>query len=252
MLFEATGPLLTGLAWFGGQSNATSISGNLGNTGFSEDHQWFNTANYNGLVSAPLMFLYHVWNWTGVDPNYCPSCTNNGTPFFNYLTANPEQATYFWYYTSPAYAGGPGLLYPDVLLGGTAEESTLGPPGFSVSQDCSTNPQKQFGSGIGFYPTPAPYSTGSPSLPGQFKTGSFNVPGDRIFMPRFARNPFGYLDKISSSPNTWETLIFYNNANEYFGTKCGIPDIGATMQNNGSSGRPLSGWAATKITITEQ
>ncbi len=251
-LFEATGTSLTSLSWYGSGGNATSLTGDIGNPGLGQDHQWFNTANYNGPSSTPIMFIYNDWNFTGVNYTYCPTCTNNGTPMFAYLTANAETSFNFWYYTSPAYASGPGLLYPDVLLGGTDDQATLGPPGFSFGSDCSSS-SGQFGSGIGFYPTPVPNNTSSPSLPGQFESGTFSSStAGLITSVRAARNAYGYLDKASSSPNTWHTFLYYNVADEQSGTKCPVPTIQSTWKNGGGSGNPSASWGATYVTITEQ
>jgi hypothetical protein len=260
-IFEAVGSTLTSLSWYGSGGNATSLSGDVGNPGIGEAAlQWFNTANYNGPSSTPILYLYNDWNFTGVNFTYCPTCTNNGTPMFAYLTANAETGFNFWYYTSPSYALVPGLLYPDVLLGGTADQATLGPPGFSfgpqayTSNNCSgSNPGTQFGTGIGFYPTPVPNHTNSPSLPGQFESGTFSSSNNGLITyVRAARNPYGYLDKASSNPNTWHTFLYYNISSESNGTACPDPTIQSTWLNHGGSGNPSSSFGATYVTITEQ
>jgi hypothetical protein len=258
-LFEAVGSSLTSLSWYGSGGSATSLSGDLGDPGLGEAMQWFNTANYNGPSSTPIFYVYNDWNFTGVNSSYCPTCTNNGTPMFAYLTANAETGFNFWYYTSPSYNSIPGLLYPDVLLGGTDDQATLGPPGFSfgpqgISSACSgSNPGTQYGSGIGFYPTPVPNNDGSPSLPGQFESGTFSSSDSGLITyVRAARNPYGFLDKASSNPNTWYTFLYYNIADESNGTACPEPTIQNTWLNHGGSGNPSSALGATYVTITEQ
>lgn len=58
-LFEATGSSLTSLSWYGSGGNATSLSGDLGDPGLGETLQWFNTANYDGPSSTPLLYFYN-------------------------------------------------------------------------------------------------------------------------------------------------------------------------------------------------
>lgn len=257
-LIEATGSSLTSLSWYGSGGNATSLTGDLGNPGLGEAMQWFDTANYHGPSSTPILDFYNDWNFTNPDPNYCPTCATNGSPMFAYLTPDAETQFNFWYYTSPAYGvggdSGPGLLYPDILLGGTTDESTLGPPGFSFGSACSgSSPGTQFGSGIGFYPTPVPNNTNNPSLPGQYQSGSFtSSTSGLITAVRAARNPYGFLDKASSSPNTWHTFLYYNIADESNGSICPFPTIQNTFRNSGGSGNPSAAWGATYVTITEQ
>jgi hypothetical protein len=254
-LFEATGSTLARLSWYGSGGNATSLTGDIGNPGLGESMQWFNTANYDGPSSTPLLDFYNDWNFTDPNMSYCPTCSNNGTVMFAYLTQNAETTPFdFWYYTSPAYASGPGLLYPDVLLGGTYNQATLGPPGFSFGSSCSgSSPGTQFGSGIGFYPTPVPNNTSDPSLPGQFQSGTFPSSTQGLITEvRAARNPYGFLDLAGTNPNSWHTLLYYDIADESSGQACPEPTIQSTYQNHGGLGNPSASWGATYVTITEQ
>jgi hypothetical protein len=255
-LYEATGSSLSSLSWYGSGGNATSLSGDIGNPGFGESMQWFNTANYHGPSSYPILYFYNDWNFTSPDYTYCPTCVGNGTDMFGYLTADAESSFYFWYYTSVAEAakyqsGSYFLTYPDFLLGGSSDESTLGAPGFALDSDCNNG--AQIGRGVGFYPTPVPNNTSSPSLPGQFQDGTWtsSVSG-LITAVRAARNPYGFLDKVSSSPNTWQTYVYYNAADKYSGTVCPDPRIQDTFRNSGGSNSPQAAWAVSQVTITEQ
>lgn len=267
-IYEATGSSLTSLSWYGSGGNASVLGGgDAGNPGIGESFQWFNTTNYDGPVGyAPIVYFYNDWNFTDPDYDYCPSCEglNAGTTMFAYLTPDAETEFYYWYYTSVANAAfaqgssyGYLLLYPDVLLGGTGEQSTLGPPGFSFGSDCTYNSTLaqyvQTGRGIGFYPTPVPNNDSSPSLPGQFVDGDWvsSVTG-LITSAKVARNQYGFLDKTSSSPNTWQTYIYYNVNDEYGGTTCPVPPIQNTYRNTGGSGYPTSAWGVSQLTITEQ
>jgi len=143
---------------------------------------------------------------------------------------------------------------PTSYWGGTDDQATLGPPGFSFGSDCSgSNPGTQFGSGVGFYPTPVPNNTNNPSLPGKFESGTFpSSDNNLITSVKAARNPYGFLDKASSNPNTWHTFLYYNIADEHSGTKCPVPTLQSTWLNHGSSGNPTSALGATYVTITEQ
>lgn len=257
-LFEAVGSTLTSLSWYGSGGNATSITGDLGDPGLGEGLQLFNTKNYDGPSSTPILFIYNDWNFTDPNSSYCPTCTANGTPMFAYLTANAETGYDFWYYTSPSYNSQTGLLYLDVLLGGTDNQSTLGPPGFTFGPQylgyCTgSNPGTQYGVGIGFYPTPVPNNTNSPSLPGQYESGTFpSSDSGLITYIRAARNPYGFLDLAGTSPNTWHTFLYYNISSETSGVACPEPTIQATYENHGGSGNPYSAIGATYVTITEQ
>lgn len=255
LLYEATGSSLTSLSWYG--TGGVPLGSDAGTPGIGEDHQWFNTANYNGPSGYPILDFYNAWNFTSPDYTYCPTCAGNGTDMFAYLSAAGVPSFYFWYYTSPSVAqsdtagGGYLFMHPDVLLGGTAGQSTLGAPGFAFSNDCSSN--SQYGRGLGFFPTPVPNNTSSPSLPGQFIAGTFaSSTADHIISTRLARNPYGFLDTTSSSPNTWTTFLYYNIADERNGTRCLIPRLQDTFRNNGSSGNPTAGWGVSQVTITEQ
>jgi hypothetical protein len=255
--YEATGSSLTGLAWYGSGGNATALGADLGNPGLGQEMQWFNTANYDGPSSTPILFLYNDWNFSPPNYTYCPTCIDNGAEMFAYLTPDAESSFDFWYYTYPAWRtndqSGYDYLYPDVLLGGTADQSTLGPPGFAFWTDCSSG--SQFGSGLGFYPTPVPNNTSSPSLPGQFQSGTFpSSTSGLINSVRMARNQYGFLDKVSSSPNTWQTYMYYNVSLEHSGTICPEPAIQTTFRNTGSVGstNPSARWGVSLVTITEQ
>ena len=141
--------------------------------------------------------------------------------------------------------------YPDFLLGGTIDQATLGPPGFAFDSDCNNG--IQFGSGLGFYPTPVPNNTSSPNLPGQFIAGTYSssVYGLITGNVHAARNPYGFLDLASTSPNTWTTFIYYNAADALDGSSCPIPTIQSTFNNSNGSGNPAQ-WAMSQVVITEQ
>ena len=263
-LYEATGSSLTSLSWYGSGGNATSLSGNIGSPGLGEPFQYFNVANYDGPSGYPFMYIYNDWNFTdSSEPpyTYCPTCAglDPGTDVFSYLSTDGETGNYFWYYTSVAtalsdYGSGNGylLLYPDVLLGGTADQSTLGAPGFGFGNDCTTS-SFQYGRGIGFYATPVPNNATSPSLAGQFQDGDWSSStSGLIISARVARNQYGFLDKASSSPNTWQTYVYYNVADEHSGNICPYPTIQNTFRNSGSFGNPSAAWGVSLITITEQ
>jgi len=264
-IYEATGSSLTSLSWYGSGGNATSLGSDAGSPGIGEQMQWFNTTNYDGPSSYPIMYFYNDWNFSDPDYTYCPTCTGNGTDMFAYVTPDAESAFYFWYYTSAASAlanntgcGGTGdacymLFYPDVMLGGTEDQSTLGPPAFAFYSDCASN--SQYGRGVGFFPTPVPNNDSSPSLPGQFVDGTFSSSVSGLIVSvRIGRNEYGFLDKTSSSPNTWQTLIVYNASDEVSGTSCPIPSIGTSDHNTGGSGSssPSAAWSVSTVTITEQ
>jgi hypothetical protein len=258
-LFEATGSSLSSLSWYGSGGTATSISGDLGSPGLGEPFQWFNTANYDGPSSTPLLYIYNDWN-------YSPAPSD----MFAYLTANAEAPYSYWYYTTVAYGAsgesGPGAIYLDVLLGGSQEGSTYGPPGFTMGSSCASS--GQYGDGVGFYPTPVPNNTSTTypeSLPGQFIAGEYdNTAGNLIQYPRFARNPYGFLDPTGSTTTTtgttwttlttWTTFLYYSASLESGGSYCpsgAYPTFQSTFRNNGSSGNPSSTFGVSQVTITE-
>jgi len=116
------------------------------------------------------------------------------------VTPDAESGFYFHYYTSPAYNSSPGNLYPDVLLGGTDNQATFGPPGFSFGP--------QAGGPRATVPIPAPNTAAALDLT-QRRTPLMT-----------AVRVFPDIDKSSSNPNTWNTFIYYNIADESDGTAC--------------------------------
>lgn len=255
-IFEATGPSLSRLSWYGTGGNATSLTGDLGNPGVGQSLQWFNTANYHGPSNFPILTFYNNWNFNTPDYNYCPGCAGNGTDMLAYFLSGTQQSLTSAYYTPVASApkyqqGSYFLIYPDFLLGGSADELTLGPPGFGLDGDCSNG--NQIGRGLGFYATPVPGNSSQPGSPGQFVDGTYSSSlSGLIVSVKAARNPYGFLDKISSSPNTWQTYIYYNAADELNGTKCPDPAIQDTFKNAGFSGSPSAKWGVSQVTITEE
>jgi len=116
----------------------------------------------------------------------------------------------------------------------------------------------EFSPGVDTTPVQDNTLADQPSLFVAFPQGSTNYPtypssqAGLIISVRAARNPSGFLDKISSSPNTWQTYIYYNAADEKNGTKCPVPTIQNTFRNLGLPGSPLARWAVSQLTIIEQ
>jgi hypothetical protein len=243
-IFEATGPALQwgSLQWVKtpGTNNVMPIitSRSSSGEGIGQDHQWFYTAPYTGLTWLSFLGIFNDWNFTTPDLNYCPTCAVNGTNFFGYLSADGVNNQYFWYYTSPVSARSNVdaskfiVLWPDVFLGRSADEATLGDPAITMGFDRGVT-----GRGVGFWgsTTLAPYPGGTVS-PYTFVDGTYpsSYPGT-IDGPRFARNVYGYLDPIpSSSPKTWQSYIYYG------------------ITTYGTYDGPPSAFGVSQVTITEQ
>jgi len=258
-IFEATGTSLSHLSWYGNGGNATPLTNEPGTPGIGESMQWFNTANYHGPLSSPILAYYNDWNFSpGPD---CKSCVGNGTDIITGVFSGGQ--LFPSYFMGVAYGKKYNdtdyfLTYPDFFLGGSADEQTLGAPGFGLDSDCTNG--IQIGRGLAFYPTPVQDNTlvDQPWVFVAFPQGSTNYPtypgsqSGLIISVRAARNPYGFLDKISSSPNTWQTYIYYNAADEKNGTKCPVPTIQSTFRNLGLPGSPSARWAVSELTITEQ
>jgi len=64
--------------------------------------------------------------------------------------------------------------------------------------------------------------------------------GQHGFTPRFARNAYGYLDLTSTSPNTWTTYVYYDDASV---TGC---NLGQSFKSGNNR------FSVSQITITQQ
>jgi hypothetical protein len=252
-IYEATGTSLTALTWVTTspgiikrivQINSDPSHDSQTGPAIGEVFQWFNTSSYLG-PSSPFLVVYNDWNWLGGPTG----------SMFAALSSTGNDANYWYNTPGTAYTPVDGPHYPDVILGNSIDSSSLGNPSFTVAAGCVTNnSQYHHMDGIAFYPDPVPYivSTGSsrPIQGGQIINGhvastSSDSIGPRGFTPRFARNEFGYLDPTGSSPKTWQTFFYYNDAQ----INVNGSDDCSGYSNHSSSDQRLS---VSQITITEQ
>lgn len=193
-------------------------------------------------------------NGTYVCKQYCPNCAFNGADVFSYLSPNGTTPMYFWYYREVAFgpSGSASVTYPDVILANALDSATLGNPGIGVTDRCiSTSPLYQHFRGMGFYNDPVPNGRspqGGIFVPPPPSTGTWEGRTNdgieaRGWAPRFARNEYGYLVPISSSPKKWATYLYYNDSQvRTNGSSCNV-------HVNMFSGARLS---ASYVEITEQ
>lgn len=212
LIFEATGPDIFHLAWvvYPGTGTAKPLfPAQGGGIGVGESMQWFNTALYGGYAPEPIMVTYNDWGY------------NPGDQLFGALSPDGTTA-YYWYNVRPAttsIAGYDGFLaYPDAILGGALDFATKGNPAVGFESSCANADHRYlYGKAIGFFPDPVPYTNGSyrtaqsgVAVTGPLESASSDAYGPRMFRPRSARNPYGYVDPISNSPKKWQTYLYYN------------------------------------------
>ncbi len=248
-IYEARGASLTSLAWEYSsypyvkriiQINPDPSHDSQTGAAIGEGFQWFNAANYGGIPYAPILVVYNDWNWLGGP---------GGTMFAGVFNATETFGAYWYYNESVAYDPALGAYYPDVMLAGAANWASAGIPSFTMTSKCiSGKAQYGYMAGVAFYPDPNPYpnfvvEAGS-TVNGPVDSVSSDSNGPRGTSPKFARNEYGYIPTISNSPNTWQTYIYYNDAqvNQNGSDSC------SGYSNWTSSGQRFS---ATKVTITE-
>lgn len=272
-IFEATGPSLSpgSLQWVmsspgvakpiiqsacvanaeqQGENPASQCNGVNDADGIGQEFQAFNIGKYTGTAglstSYPFMLNYYDYSYTG---------PGGGGELFGYLSPWSDGVNnwYFWYNTPSASldkaCGGYEVLWPDVILAHSLEESSNGDPSIAIGSDesCSASPTGRglafwstlvpyYGSGylsnIGIGPTNALYFNNTNS---NIVDGTFPSAGTGIDDPKFARNVYGYLEPTSYSPTTWTSYIYY-----------GVTDFGTW---NGST---PGGFRVSQVTITEQ
>lgn len=271
-IFEAQGSSLSNLTWvYDSDTRARRIVSprDTSTVGIGEDLQWFYTYSYLGPPTYPVMAVYNDWGYQGQDCrpfnpqgsydcyDYCPDCAFNGSDMFSYLSSNGTYPIYFWYYRQTAYGPGgnnPVLHYPDVILAESLDAVTKGNPGIGFASRCrGTTDRYEHSRGVGFYPDPVPYDTPNNRNPqgGEHMDGILegwtNDNGGaeaRMFRPRLARNEHGYLTPVSSSPKTWKTFLYYNDAQIYAGTDpCG---------GNYTNWTAYQWFSVSEVEITEQ
>ena len=219
VIVEATGPDFSHLSWVVDsgnnilpiiQSPYTCVPA-TGACGMGERQQWFNTSQYGGSIYNPFLVVYNDYNYSSTGQLF-GSYSPDGT---NLITG--------WYNAGPAFTGS-GLSIisnPDAMLAGSLDYPALGSPAISVADGCAgVTSVYNYGSGIGFFPDPYPYTNGvSRTIPppngiavlGPLESVSSDVNGPHMFTPRLARNPYGYIEPTSNSPKTWQTYLYYND-----------------------------------------
>jgi hypothetical protein len=129
-----------------------------------------------------------------------------------------------WYSANPAYSPnlrGQGYtdtyVYPDILLTGSLDDSTFGPPGLGVQSSCWTSGSDadlyQYSRILGYFPSPTKSNAlGGVAAGEAIRSIYYDSHGDRSFRPRFARNSQGFVPLSSSTPTsrTWSTFALYN------------------------------------------
>jgi len=238
-VFMAHGATLTQLQWVKvpGTNSARRVGQGTG-AGIGEPQQWFYTPPYGGSPQWPFQIIYN--NWGAAPPDH--------VNLFSYLYSPDFGMAGYWY--GPVYAARNGepwffdtYYYPDAILIGSA----VGYPGIGFESNCQLSDHRyQYQFGIGYYPNPLSNTAqwGSP-FPGTLESTSSDGNGPRMFRPRMARNEHGFIPLYSSSPRTWKTFVYYNDAQ---------------IENNSTS--PCSGYSrwntsdqrfsVTELTIVEQ
>jgi len=228
-LFVATGPSLTSLHWVTGTDGLAApivqinpANDNPTGAGIGEFHQWFNAAPYNGYPGYTLMGVYNDWN-------YAPASYQE----FNALSPNGVSSSYWYGPTNPVVANGSGgaaILYPDVILSGSADAALYGDISFTAGDGCYANQEKYRPLvALGFYNAPYLYNgtciaNGGWCSPQPVATYNANPgysnaaietsgPNNSGFRPRFARNQYGYIDPVpASNPRQWVAYVYYTNS----------------------------------------
>ena len=136
----------------------------------------------------------------------------NGSTLTPWYTSNPAWSPYLdgQGYTSP-------VMYPDILLSGSLDEETFGPPGIGVQSSCykygSNANRYQYSRILGYFPNPTQANALSGAANGEAVRSIANDSlGERSFRPRFARDSHGFVPLSSWGPTsrTWYTLAIYN------------------------------------------
>ena len=235
---EATGPSLTQLAWVldPGTNNATEIiqcNCTSPSVGIGEAFQVFNTQPYDGYPSDPYLIVYNNWAY------------NPGSQMFAYLTNFSQY--YYWYNVAPAYTPASGAIYADVVLDSPSGSSTGTNFAYGAGSSCTNGQTYYYMNTLGFYPTPVPYPSGTPqdaiTVSYQIQSESSDGNGQRGFVPRFARNEYGYLDVTQTSPNTWTTYVYYNDSqiSKNPGDNCGYTNWSGAQR-----------FSVSQVTFTQQ
>lgn len=251
-MIAAHGPTLSQLSWItNGSGGALAILyttrpclPGAGACGIAEQFQVFNVTHYGGPQGFPLMAVYNDWSYS------------SGGQQFTYLSPTVTGPWYYWSNELPAYAppGGNSTSlgipnpyrgireYPDLILAQSADQSTLGNPGFAVADGCDTRSGSgpyNYGTGIGYFPDPV--HTNRPTQDGIAVFGglssvSSDPYGPRMFRPRLARNEYGYLPPTSTNPTIWNTYVVYNDLKTgNSGNKCGYGNWNSTQRFSISS-----------------
>jgi hypothetical protein len=232
---EAAGPSLTSLSWIldNGTNNATQIlhCDCTSGVGIGEGQQWFNTGPYGGYPPTPYMTLYNNWA-------YVP-----GNQIFSYLT---DFSSYNYAYDiNPPWIAATGeTITPDVILASPDGTSSGTNFGLGVGSYCNSSTNYSYMDNIGFFAHIQPYPGSTPHdvLTVVYATASVSSDstGQHGFTPRFARNAYGYLDLTSTSPNTWTTYVYYDDASV---TGC---NLGQSFKSGNNR------FSVSQITITQQ
>ncbi len=214
-----------------------------GSAGIGEAQQWF----YEPTAPAPFVIIYNDWG----NPQ-------GGTQLESAYTTDGATNLSHWYSANPAYS--PTLetqgysstyIYPDILLIGSLDESTFGPPGIGVESSCWTSGSdaNEYGYSrlLGYFPSPMKSNALNGAAEGEaIHSIYYDSDGERTFRPRFARNSHGFVPLSSSTPTsrTWYTFALYNPMQ---------------ITNSGDPCSDYSRWtssdqefAFTTVTITEQ
>lgn len=158
---------------------------------------------------------------------YCPGCAFNGSDMFSGLSPDGTNTLYFWYYRGTPWGPvsmKPSLHFPDVILGNALDAATLGNPGFGVADHCiDSSPLYGHFRGLGFYNDPVPngrYPQGGTFIDGTWETWFSDAGEARGNSPRFARDPYGYLQPISDYPKRWSTYVYYDDSQIHRSATC--------------------------------
>jgi hypothetical protein len=233
-IYEATGPTLRELSWVvqPGTRHARALgASNDGSIGIGEGMQWFYLAPYTSLPDLSFLTVFNTWSYRG-PPSY------NGADMFAYAGTSPDSLNY-WYLEAPAFNPTMGIVYPDAILVGASDDDQTGLAGIAIGSGCIQGQSKyRYGRGLTFYPSVVPNpgpgqdwaaqvaAAGPPiTIEGPLASASSDAYGPHMFVPRLARNEHGFLRAIRSDPPTWDTYIYYNDA-----------------QINGRSGDDCSGY----------
>jgi hypothetical protein len=243
------------------------ISGSALPVGIGEALQWFNPSKY-GLPSFPFMATFNDWGCN--DGQLCGHCT------FNYLSQDDGDYAYWYGPGQKVYLEvsefGSRLIFPDAILHGSLISGRNGHPGIGFSSTCYDGPNPPFSSdhlftyckGIGFFDNPSnvPYAApmsqpyfefDSPNhawpFAGDLESVSPDTHGWRMFVPRLARNEYGYIPPQSyhGPERTWITYLYYNPSqiNDNPGDAC-------DDYNHWDAPSSSQSIAVSRITITEK